>query len=57
MRAISAPSAEESFSLRRGLDSIWSFFKLSITSLRSGIASETTKATLLGSPSVSSIYG
>jgi len=37
---------EESFSLRRGLDSVSSFFKLGITSLRVGRSPpETTKAT------------
>src|SRR5689334_6861333 len=43
---IQARRAEESFSLRRGLDSSYVFFKLGITSgLRSVFASETTKAT------------
>jgi len=38
---------EESFSLRRGLDPVSSFFKLGITSLRVGRSPpETTKATL-----------
>ena len=49
---IQARRAEEPFSLRRGLDSVQFFFKLSITSYLLRFASETTKATLLGRPRI-----
>ena len=52
--AISFIDAEESFSLRRGLDSISERFELSITS--SVVVGATKKATRLGSPSLDFVW-